>query len=76
MPAVDPVRHVETSLDRHLRDRRRLELDRIAMSCQDLDTSEHQSVLEELQAVLTLLEDLAVEVREGREERGNIRVKI
>lgn len=61
LPAVDPVRHVETSLDRHLRDRRRLELDRIAMSCQDLDTSEHQSVLEELQAVLTLLEDLAVE---------------
>ncbi|XP_063877560.1 myoferlin-like isoform X2 [Scylla paramamosain] len=61
LPEVDALRHSETSLDIHLRGRRRRELDEVKKAMQALDTSEPQHVIEELESVLGCLENLAVE---------------
>ncbi|XP_069958116.1 myoferlin isoform X4 [Cherax quadricarinatus] len=61
LPEVDPVRHTETSLDRHLRDRRRLELDQMKTTVLKVDTSDPQQVVVELESALDTLEVLAQE---------------
>ena len=60
---MDALRHSETSLDIHLRGRRRRELDDVKKTMKALDTSDPQHMIEELESVLGCLENLAVEVR-------------
>ena len=62
LPEINTVRHVETSLDKHLRDRRRLELDRLRGDAQAIDIADVQQAIEELEYILTSLENLAQEV--------------
>nr|XP_045583890.1 myoferlin-like isoform X6 [Procambarus clarkii] len=61
LPEVNPVRHVETSLDRHLRDRRRLELDKLKDAIGKVDGSNPQQVIVELESAVERLEILAQE---------------
>ncbi|KAG0722542.1 Myoferlin [Chionoecetes opilio] len=61
LPEVDPVRHTETSLDTHLRGRRRRELDSVREAVQGMDVADPQHVVEELESVLGQLELLAEE---------------
>lgn len=63
LPEVDPVRQSETSLDIHLRGRRRKELDDVKKAMQGVDTSDPQQAVAELESVLSRLENLAQEVR-------------
>lgn len=71
LPDVDPVRHSETSLDIHLRARRRRELDEVKKAMQGLDTSDPQQAVNELESVLARLENLAQEVRKADEVTGH-----
>lgn len=61
MPEVDPVRHVQTSLDRHLRDRRRQELDLLKETMLMVETSDPNQAIEDLESALRNLENLVQE---------------
>ncbi|XP_050712149.1 myoferlin-like isoform X3 [Eriocheir sinensis] len=61
LPVVDPVRHSETTLDINLRRRRRRELDEVKKAMQNLDISDSQQAVAELESVLIQLENLAQE---------------
>ncbi|XP_066944947.1 myoferlin-like isoform X4 [Macrobrachium rosenbergii] len=65
LPEVDPVRHIETSLDKHLRDRRRSELDHLKNTAQAIDTSNVTQAMEELESIVSSLESLAQAPQNG-----------
>ncbi|XP_064115112.1 myoferlin-like [Macrobrachium nipponense] len=65
LPEVDPVRHIETSLDKHLRDRRRSELDNLKNTAQAIDTSNITQAMEELEFIVSSLESLAQAPQNG-----------
>ncbi|KAK7086143.1 hypothetical protein SK128_016540 [Halocaridina rubra] len=61
LPEIDPVRHVATSLDHHLRDQRRIQLDKLKTAAQAISASDIPKALEELEAAIATLEYIALE---------------
>ncbi|KAK3890490.1 hypothetical protein Pcinc_005570 [Petrolisthes cinctipes] len=61
LPEVDPVRHIETSLDIHLKAHRQGELAALGKAAESWHQSEPSQVVTELQAALNKLDNLAQE---------------